>query len=952
MLRLIALSVALSLSVATTALAADQAISGLREAARVTVDAEGISHVHATNDHDLYFMQGWVHAGERLFQMDYNRRLASGTLAELVGVGALASDVQMRTIGLRRAAERSYASASASTQAALQAYAEGVNARRIATAGALPPEYGAVGLKQVTPWDPVDTLVVGKLLAFLLSFELDTARTVAAQSYMAAGGLLGFDGKKLFSEDLWRSAAFEPNATVPDASRSTPHVSERGKEQRGMERVREALSDERALRLMREYLDAIRDIPIFQSILNRQERGGSNLWAVSGELTQHGRAMIANDPHLPLGFPSTFYPMGLELGDEPVFGSTLAGVPGVIHGYNRHIAWGSTNNAVDVTDTFEEQVVPDPGSPSGLSTMYQGVREPLIPIPQTFLVNVGGNLIDAQKITAGIPSFTLIMPRRDRGPIIQLDSATGKAYSVQYVGFGPTQEVEAFLLMNRSRNVEQFKDALQRIDVGSQNFVYGDVEGNIAYFTSGEIPVREDLQAGMVSGTPPWLVRNGQGGNEWLPVINGKGQPNQATPHEILPVNELPYIVNPRAGYLVNANNDPAGLTRDNDPLNQLRPGGGIYYMAYQWNRGFRAARIESRLRKLLDGGNRRVSFKEMQAIQGDVILRDAEIFTPYIVKAFDRAASSETVPAELRALALDAGVAEAIGRLRRWDGTASTGIVQGYDFRDKPGELEEPSEKDIASSVAASVYAAWRSSVLSTVINGTLDRLHLQLPALLQSQLQLPAPIDEDSLTALRNLVDHFESNGGKGASGVDFFAVPGMANAADRRDFVLLSSLRAGLDMLSSPAFAPAFNGSKNQNDYRWGLLHRVVLAHPLGDGFSVPTAGGAFPQPLAGLSGIPVDGGFQTVDAATHNARGKDSGKFMFDWGPAHRMVVELRGGAINAEDVWPGGTSGVVGNPGYVRFLERWLTNETMRLSLGSAEVARGATSTQTYLPVTP
>ena len=161
-------------------------------------------------------------------------------------------------------------------------------------------------------------------------------------------------------------------------------------------------------------------------------------------------------------------------------------------------------------------------------------------------------------------------------------------------------------MMNRARNLNEFKDALQRLDVGSQNFVYGDVEGNIAYFTSGEIPVREDLQSGAVNGAPPWRVRNGLGGNEWLPVQHP--QPYQATAkYEILPFDELPKIVNPKAGYLVNANNDPAGLTLDNDPINQSRPGGGIYYMAYSWNRGFRAARIETRLRELLQNGNGRV---------------------------------------------------------------------------------------------------------------------------------------------------------------------------------------------------------------------------------------------------------------------------------------------------------------------------------------------------------
>ena len=482
-----------------------------------------------------------------------------------------------------------------------------------------------------------------------------------------------------------------------------------------------------------------------------------------------------------------------------------------------------------------------------------------------------------------------------------------------------------------ARNLDEFKDALQRMDV-AQNFVYVDVGGNIAYFTSGEIPVREDLQAGTVNGVPPWFVRNGQGGNEWLPVSHR--QPHQASAYEILPFNEHPQIENPPAGYFVNGNNDPAGVTRDNNPLNQLRPGGGISYQAYSWNRAFRAARIDKRLRELLETGDRRVSFEEMQAIQADVVVRDGEVLAPYIVRAFDRALSDPAADAQLRALASDAGVAQAVGRLRSWSGWTPTGLAQGYDESDAPGALQTPSASEVQASIAASIYAAWRSRILSSVINGTLGGL--------------PVPDDMDSLAALRNLLDNFATRGGIGVSGVDFFAVPGIASAADRRDFVILRSLHAGLDLLATPAFF----GSANQDDYRWGRLHRVVFAHPLGSVFSIPPAGGAFPAPLAGVSGIPTDGGFQTVDASTHNARGQTPGDFMFKDGPAHRTVVEARAGAMRAESIWPGGTSGVLGNPNYFQFLERWLTNETLTLRLGNNEVVQGRVAVEKYIPAEP
>jgi len=860
-------------------------LAGLLEAATISVDAEGISHVRANNEHDLYFLQGWVHARERLFQMDYNRRLASGTVAELVGQAGLPSDVQLRTLGLRRAAQRSYDAASASTRDALQAYAGGVNAW--ASTHALPVEYGALGLTTFAPWSAVDSIVIGKLISFSLSFELDIGRTLAVQSYSFALGPQR--GAALYFQDLWRSAGFEPDATVPDAMEGGATILSARAEQRDTRPHGQEQASESATRLMRGYLERVRDLPVFRGVLSREARGSSNLWAVSGALAQDGRPLIANDPHLQLSIPSTFFPMGLELQDEPAFGSTFPGIAGVIHGYNRYIAWGSTNNLVDVTDVFTEQVVPDPSSPSGLSTMHQGSPEWLIPVPQVFRANFGGMLVPVPPSDeSGIPAFTLVMPRRDGGPIIGLDRASGAALSVQYVGFGPTQEAEAFLMINRARNLEQFRDALQRFDVGSQNFVYADVEGNIAYFTTGEVPVREDLQAFTVNGAPPWFVRNGQGGNEWLAVHNP--QPHQATPHEVLPFAEMPQVVNPPAGWFVNGNNDPAGLTRDNDPLNQLRPGGGLFYLAYSWNRGFRAARINARLRELLETGDRRVSFEEMQAVQADVILRDAEVFKPYIVAAFDNASSSAVT--QLGDLSGDFTVSEAVARLRPWDGSTPT------------------------SSVPASIYAAWRSRMIARVIDGPLG--------------MLPKPDDQDSLAALRNLLDNFGSNGGVGASGIDFFAAPGMAVAADRRDFAILSSLKAGLELLGD------LFGSGNQDDYRWGVLHRVALDHPLGGPFSIPP--------------IPTDGGFQTVDAASHSARAATLGQFIYRDGSTHRSVYELRAGANRAASIWPGGTSGDPFSANYTQFLERWLTNQSLPLLLGKQEVKRSGAVLERYVPM--
>ena len=172
-----------------------------------------------------------------------------------------------------------------------------------------------------------------------------------------------------------------------------------------------------------------------------------------------------------------------------------------------------------------------------------------------------------------------------------------------------------------------------------------------------------------------------------------------------------------------------------------------------------------------------------------------------------------------------------------------------------------------------------------------------------------------------MKHLFDTFPATHGVGALGIDFLAVPGITDPAASRDYLILSSLRDALTQLASPACGPAFHQSADQNDYRWGLLHRLVLAHPLGGQFSVPPAFGQFPAPLPGLAGIPVDGGFETVDAATHPVRAADANGFMFGGGPARRFV----GNSAAAVSALPGGTSADPASPFYLNLLVPYLTN---------------------------
>ncbi len=908
--------------------AQDLPVPGFTGKAIVYRDIDGVIHITARSEQDLMYAQGWAHARDRFFQMDTLRRQASGTAAELLGPGAIGGDVEARSIGLRRAAERSLTAISPESLAALEWYADGVNGW-LAT-NPLPAEYTDLEITTVAPWEPLDSLTLAKALAFNLSFDVDVGFTNTLVDYQEAGAANGFDGDALFFEDMFRSQPFDPASTVPDATNVA------GRALVGKARAHRAhwrnfdtgyLQPE-TLRMAKEYLRRISDVPFIADPVNKREGIiGSNEWGVAGSLTESGRPIIANDPHLSLNQPATFYQNHLfapAIGLN-VMGSSFAGVPYVVLGQNERITWGATTNPLDVTDVFQEELVPDSSSDFGLGIVVDGVSYPIDLIPVTFLANVIGDDIQDNTEPVGgldVPPFLLTIPARNNGPIVAFDFIESTALSIQYTGLSATREVDTFRLWNYARDIDDFTEALTYFDFGSQNWAYADIEGNLAYFTSAEIPLREDLQAGAVDGLPPFFIRNGTGGNEWMPLENP--QPNQATPNAVLPIAEMPAVVNPPTGWFVNANNDPAGNTLDNDPLNELRPGGGIYYLNPGYAIGTRAGRITQALTDAVDAGP--VTMDDMADIQANVRLLDAEFFTPVILDAYELGTAPAADPA-LAALAGDARVAEAVARLQGWDYSAPTGVLEGYDAADPGGVRLPPTADEITASINATIYSVWRGQFVRNTIDAALGTYGL------------PTPGSSQSMSALRNLVDNVATDGGVGASGIDFFAVAGVSDAQTKLATKALESLVDALDLLAGTSFDEAFGGSTDQADYRWGRLHRIVFDHPLGAPYSVPDPSGPLVPSFADLPGFAVDGGFGAVDASSHSARADDSDDFMFGSGPVRRYVGQpgVSPGSIVGRTSLPGGSSDVVGSPWRTNLLERWMTNDTYPMRQGKADL---------------
>ncbi|HRQ63714.1 MAG TPA: penicillin acylase family protein [Xanthomonadaceae bacterium] len=906
----------------------------------ISYNAEGVPTIVAANDFDAAFLTGWAHARDRFWQMDRLRRVGSGTLSELLGAAALGNDVQLRTLGLRRAAWETWAAASDELRGQLKHYADGVNFW-LASAP-MPPEYGPLEISSADPWHPVDSLVIGKLLAFQLSFDLDIDNTITFATYQGTGQAVGFNGAALFFEDVFRVAPADGRVTVPGFQPTAQAHSKSGQPWwHGIEVGQDTLELAQSLR------QRVADNPWIEPRLSRRESPlGSNWWIIGGQHTASGKPILANDPHLSLETPTLFWEANIR-SDDPRFAEPMDTVgliaPGThlpLLGCTTRHCWGLTTNPIDITDVFQEQFVLNTyGLPT--HTVHGGVPEPVLWVVQSFFVNsVGNGVADDVRRTNSIGytngGVTVLVPRRNYGPVLDIQGSGG--ISVAWMGFRATGEIETVRAINRARNLDEFRAAMQTFNVGSQNWAYADIDGNIAYFAPVSVPVRDDLQNlnAPAGGVPPFFIRDGTGAlrHGWLPTQNP--QPGQVRGFEVLPFSELPQAVNPASGYLANANNDPIGTNLDNNPLNQLRPGGGLYYLNAGYANGMRMGRIDRAIQGLVASGTP-ITMAHMMTLQANNQLLDAELLMPHLLNAFLGAGGAAAWP-PLAELGASPRILDAVERLADWDFSTPTGLAEGFDPFRIPGT--PPTEAEIRNSSAATIFALWRAYAIRNTVDAALTQVGLggRLPG------------GSQALVALKHHLDVFPQRQGVGASGVNFFPAPGAPSAVAARDFLLLKSLADALDRLASDEFAPAFANSTNLDDYRWGRLHRVVFSHQLGGPFSIP---GPNPFPFTdvgpGLPGLARAGGFEAVDASSHNARNINLNGFMFGGGPVRRFVGEMSDPPV-AMQIIPGGQSGVItSGAAYISQLPRWLVNAYKPMDIGVDRALSGSVAVIEFTP---
>ncbi len=505
-------------------------IHGLGAPAEIRRDRYGIPHIRAQTLEDALFALGYAHAQDRLWQMEMNRRIAAGRLAEILGPGARETDRFLRTLGVRRAAEANLRQADAETRQLLEAYARGVNAF-LAADPVLPPEFWLTGARPER-WTPADSAAWVKMMAWDLggNWRNELLRMRLARTLPLA-----------------RIHEF----IAPYPGEPPPEIADLKSLYGRLEREAVQLAEEKPgqTRFSEQPTAKTGSVPVFPDFLGDGEGIGSNNWVVSGERSVTGKPLLANDPHLGLTAPPVWYFAHLSVPGTDVIGATLPGVPAIVLGRNDRIAWGFTNTGPDVQDLYLEKL-----DAAGGYVTPEGPR-PFQVIEETLKVK-------------GAPDERLRVRVSRHGPVISdvLRSAQELAPRGYVLAFAWTalleddKTLQAAHKLARARDWEGFLAAARDFHVPQQNMVYADVEGNIGYIAAGRVPVRKpenDLKG--LAPAPGWDARYDWAG--WIPF------------------EELPRTYNPSSGRILTANE-------------RITPPGYAHYLTSEWQPPYRANRI------------------------------------------------------------------------------------------------------------------------------------------------------------------------------------------------------------------------------------------------------------------------------------------------------------------------------------------------------------------------
>ena len=475
-------------------------VEGLIEPVEVIRDHWGIPHIMAKNTSDLFFAQGYTHAQDRLWQMEVNRRTAQGRLSEIFGEIALDTDRTVRTFGFNRLAQTDWDLYDDFAKEAIASYTKGVNSFLEANQSKLPVEFTLIR-HQPEPWHHSDSLAFMRIMMWQLSHSW-FSEIVRAQVIEATNP----------------ERAAELEIHYPEQNPTTLPTG-----------------------IDFNLLDSEGQLSKAQGpFINRGI--GSNAWAVSGDKSVTGKPYLCNDMHLQISLPSLWYQAHLAAGKYQVTGVTLPGVPGVLVGHNAHIAWGMTLAFTDCEDLFIERFNPE--SPNEYLT-EDGWKEAKI---ITERINVKGE---------ANPHLEEIVITR-HGPVVSdVIGYTQERVAVNSMALRPSIAFQGWLVLNQATGWDEFVEAMSLIDAPQLGVTYADTEGNIGFWVTGKVPIREN-------------------GNGQIPVPGWTGEYEWV---DVVPFDQMPHSFNPECGYVLNCNN-------------RIIPEDYPYYLGNEWMNGYRARRI------------------------------------------------------------------------------------------------------------------------------------------------------------------------------------------------------------------------------------------------------------------------------------------------------------------------------------------------------------------------
>jgi penicillin G amidase len=867
-------------------------------------DQWGIPHIYGSTLSDVAFAEGYMMASDRMVEMDLIRDQAEGTLSSYLGEldsTLLQADIQMRLHHLKSTAETAFSQLQASSDSndknivhALTNFAAGVNAWLSDVKSGkvtFPPEVEMTyHASAALPWTEADSIALSFYQAFELAFDADTEMTLtqidaAATAVFADSSDPTLKALAGINKDLEILTPFDPTYTLPSGWTGFNGDNSTALYKNKKERARFLSLLERGRKMVR----GIGDDHLLQ-----QSRGSNN-FIVGPSLSQTGHVLVENDTHLPLTNPPVFYLVHIVASDPsaPVdaMGVNFPGIPGIVLGNNEHLAWGATVNNIDVTDVYQETIVPCSGSAPCVK--FNGKAVPTVPRVETFQIGIFNRITSTAQVTYyDVPQH---------GPIIPSFDASGKELplgqtelSIKYTGYEPAQLLRGVLGVVTATTMEQAVKALDRdFQYGGQNWVIGDDQGNFGWTEIVRVPRR-------ASGYAPYKVLPGDGSAEWGANMDPK---------------YIPHAYSPKAGFLATANADPIGVTAKNDPFfGQPVVGGSPLYLGFDYDPGTRVGRITKRIQEMTAGG-KKLALSDLPSIQADVVSEYASAFAPTFLSAASDLAAEIATPGSHPNLTAIVQAADATAK--GLVATAHDSVAAWTTYATNSGLVDETSAEEVANSQATLVYAVWLVNFKHLALDDEITKLGVTPDDDMVKKLLAIMCNDPKSL-----------ATGVSSATGDALLFDDINTTAIESKEQIAASAIFAALDYLVK-TLGPSFSA------WRWGAVHTLTL------GFLTGTEGSLNLPPMGDATypnGYPRHGDDGTVDVGYHGWPLTD---FTYTQGPAIRFACELAPGKIQAMNVLPGGEIMDPKSPHYQDQWALWRENQNFALAFYPADVIASA-----------